>query len=135
MIQKKLTVTTKGRGTVDITDEIEQLVTKTDIDQGICHLFIRHTSASLIVCENADPNVRDDLETFMADLVPDGDHRFVHTAEGEDDMPSHIRSILTQTSLSIPIMQGSLGLGTWQGIYVWEHRYRSHQRLIVVSIF
>jgi secondary thiamine-phosphate synthase enzyme len=97
-------------------------------------LFVRHTSASLMLCENADPDVRRDLETFMADLVPDGDSRFVHTAEGPDDMPAHVRSVLTLSDLTIPVIAGRLGLGTWQGIYLWEHRSAAHRRRVIVTI-
>jgi secondary thiamine-phosphate synthase enzyme len=97
-------------------------------------VFTAHTSASLMICENADPDVRRDLETFMADLAPDGDPRFVHTAEGPDDMPAHLRSILTQTDLTIPVRDGRLALGTWQGVYLWEHRLRPHARRVVVTV-
>ena len=100
----------------------------------MCHLFIRHTSASLMLCENADPAVRRDLEIFMADLVPDGDSRFTHTAEGPDDMPAHVRSVLTQSDLNIPVRNGRLALGTWQGIYLWEHRSGPHARAVLVTI-
>jgi secondary thiamine-phosphate synthase enzyme len=97
-------------------------------------VFLVHTSASLVICENADPDVRRDLETFMADLAPDGDRRFVHTTEGPDDMPAHVRSVLTQSDLSLPIRGGRLALGTWQGVYVWEHRLAPHRRRVIVTI-
>ena len=101
---------------------------------GLCKLFLRHTSASLLIQENADPDVRTDLEDFFARLVPDGDPRFIHTAEGDDDMAAHVRTALTSVNLSIPIGDGALALGTWQGIYVWEHRIRPHRRRIAVHI-
>jgi secondary thiamine-phosphate synthase enzyme len=97
-------------------------------------VFIAHTSASLMLCENADPDVRLDLETFMSDLVPDGDPRYVHTAEGPDDMPAHVRSVLTQSDLTIPLRDGRLALGTWQGIYVWEHRVQPQNRRVIVTL-
>ena len=134
MFQEELVIETRGRGSVDITEQVAAAVDASDVDDGLCHLFIRHTSASLIVNENADPDVLRDLETFMRDLVPDGDPRFRHTAEGPDDMPAHIRSILTQTDLSIPVRGGRLALGTWQGIYLWEHRSAPHRRSVLVSV-
>ena len=134
MFQEELVVETRGRGSVEITAQVAAAVDASDIDDGLCHLFIRHTSASLMVNENADPAVLTDLETFMRDLVPDGDPRFRHTAEGPDDMPAHIRSILTQTDLSIPVRGGRLALGTWQGIYLWEHRSAPHRRSVLVSV-
>ena len=134
MFQEELVIETRGRGSVDITANVAAAVDASDIDDGLCHLFIRHTSASLMVNENADPAVLSDLETFMHDLVPDGDPRFRHTAEGPDDMPAHIRSVLTQTDLSIPVRGGRLALGTWQGIYLWEHRSSPHSRIVLVSV-
>ncbi|MEE8093906.1 MAG: secondary thiamine-phosphate synthase enzyme YjbQ [Gammaproteobacteria bacterium] len=134
MFQEELVIETRGRGSVDITANVAAAVDASDIDDGLCHLFIRHTSASLMVNENADPAVLSDLETFMHDLVPDGDPRFRHTAEGPDDMPAHIRSVLTQTDLSIPVRGGRLALGTWQGIYLWEHRSTPHSRIVLVSV-
>ena len=134
MFQEELVIETRGRGSVEITERVAAAVDASDIDDGLCHLFIRHTSASLMVNENADPAVLRDLETFMHDLVPDGDPRFRHTAEGPDDMPAHIRSILTQTDLSIPVRGGRLALGTWQGIYLWEHRSAPHRRSVLVSV-
>ncbi len=134
MFQEELVIETRGRGSVDITEQVAAAVDASDVDDGLCHLFIRHTSASLIVNENADPDVLRDLETFMRDLVPDGDPRFRHTAEGPDEMPAHIRSILTQTDLSIPVRGGRLALGTWQGIYLWEHRSAPHRRSVLVSV-
>lgn len=134
MKQTELIVETKGRGTYDISSRVEQAVADAGVDTGLCHLFIVHTSASLMLCENADPDVRRDLETFMGDLVPDGDPRFVHRAEGPDDMPAHVRSVLTHSTLSLPISRGRLALGTWQGVYVWEHRTAPHRRRVIVTI-
>jgi secondary thiamine-phosphate synthase enzyme len=129
-----LTISTSGRGTFLVTDEVARVVRAAEIGAGLCNVFIHHTSASLIVCENADPEVRGDLERFARRLVPDGDPIFQHTDEGPDDMPAHVRSILTQSSLCLPVAGGSLALGTWQGIYVWEHRLRAHRRQVTVSV-
>ncbi|MGI9259286.1 MAG: secondary thiamine-phosphate synthase enzyme YjbQ [Gammaproteobacteria bacterium] len=134
MYQEELTLQTPGRGSLEITRDVSDLVTSSKVSGGLCHLFLCHTSASLMISENADPAVLTDLETFMGDLVPDGDKRFVHTAEGPDDMPAHVRSILTQTELNVPVREGQLALGTWQGIYLWEHRSTPHRRRIVVTI-
>ena len=133
-MQEIISIKTQGRCTVDITHEVENLVSRAGIKVGLCNLFIQHTSASLILCENADPDVRIDLENFMQHMVKDGDDLFIHTAEGPDDMPAHIRSVLTSSSLTIPIANGRCLLGTWQGIYFWEHRLNSHARNIIVSI-
>lgn len=132
--QDNISLQSAGRGTYEITQQIEKMICDSKVQQGLCHLFIRHTSASLIISENADPAVHKDLETFMARLSPDGDPMFTHRSEGDDDMPAHIRSILTQTELNIPIISGSSGLGTWQGIYLWEHRTSPHQRQIIITI-
>lgn len=129
-----LTVSTRGRGTHDITREVRDVVTASGARDGLATVWIHHTSASLIVCENADPSVRKDLEAFIARLVPDGDRLFTHTAEGDDDMPAHVRSVLTQTSIGIPIADGTLVLGTWQGLYLWEHRTSGHQRRVTVTV-
>ncbi|MDB4962108.1 MAG: hypothetical protein JWP01_2107 [Myxococcales bacterium] len=129
-----LAVSTRGRGTYDITRDVRQVVAASGAKDGVATVWIHHTSASLIICENADPDVRRDLEAFMARLVPDGDRLFVHTAEGEDDMPAHVRSVLTQTSIGIPITDGKLVLGTWQGLYLWEHRTSAHQRRVTVTV-
>jgi len=134
MVQDEIRVSTRGRGTYDVTDAVRRIVEDADVAAGLCHLFIQHTSASIILCENADPDVRRDLETFMADLAPDGDSRFIHTMEGPDDMPAHVRTVLTQSQLSIPIRDHRLALGTWQGIYLWEHRAAAHQRNIIVTV-
>jgi len=132
--QDKLTVKSSGRGTYEITEDIENMIRESGVQQGICHLFVQHTSASLIINENADPAVRVDLETFMSKLIPDGHPMFTHSAEGEDDMPAHVRSILTQTELNIPVCNGVSGLGTWQGIYLWEHRTAPHHRHVQITI-
>ena len=127
-------VPSSGRGTFNISKNINEMIQRSGVQQGLCHLFIHHTSASLILCENADPAVRHDLETFMAKLSPDGDPMFTHRSEGDDDMPAHIRSVLTQSELSIPIVKGHSALGTWQGVYLWEHRIAPHHRTITVTI-
>jgi len=129
-----LTVSTRGRGTYDITRDVRDVVAKSRAREGLATVWIHHTSASLIVCENADPSVRKDLDAFMARLVPDGDRLFTHTAEGDDDMPAHVRSVLTQTSIGIPIAEGKLVLGTWQGLYLWEHRTIAHDRRVTVTV-
>lgn len=134
MQQVELAVETRGRGTYEISDRVAAIVRDAGVTTGLCHLFIAHTSASLIICENADPDVRRDLERFFDDLAPDGDPRFVHTAEGPDDMPSHVRSVLTRSDLSVPIRGGRLALGTWQGIYVFEHRLAPHRRRVLVTV-
>jgi len=132
--QTELIIETRGRGSYEISARVAEVVAASRVDTGLCHVFITHTSASLMLCENADPDVRRDLETFMGELVPDGDPRFVHTAEGPDDMPAHVRSVLTQSSLSLPVSRGRLALGTWQGVYVWEHRTSPHRRRVVVTV-
>ena len=130
----RLSVTTHGQGLHEITEEIATSVAQSDIEDGLCTIFIRHTSASLTIQENADPSARRDLEAWLNRLVPENDALYTHTSEGSDDMPSHIKAILTQTSLSVPIIKGTLALGTWQGIYLWEHRRSRHRRDIVVHI-
>ncbi len=132
--RETLAIATSGRGTFDITREVTQIVRASKIKDGLATVWIHHTSASLIVCENADPSVRRDLETFAAKLVRDGDPMFTHDAEGDDDMPSHVRTVLTQTSIGIPIADGKLVLGTWQGLFVWEHRTAPHKRQITVTV-
>jgi secondary thiamine-phosphate synthase enzyme len=134
MFNKKITISTRGRGSYDVTREIQQLVKDSGIDSGLCHVFVHHTSASLMLCENADPTVRADLDRFMARLVPDGDPLFEHTDEGPDDMPAHIRTILTSTGLTIPVLDGRCDLGIWQGIYLWEHRTHGHRRSITTTV-
>ena len=128
----ELTISTKGRGFYEITREINSFVSKSGIRQGLATLHLQHTSASLLIQENADPEVRRDFERFFKRLVPDGDALFEHTAEGDDDMPAHIRTALTTVNLSIPIVRGELALGTWQGIYVWEHRLHPHTRRVAL---
>ena len=133
--QKRLEVSTKGRSFVDITAGVQKEVEATGCSHGSCHLFIQHTSASLIVCENADPTVRSDLEAFVQNkFCPDGLEFFEHTAEGIDDMPAHVRSVFTQTSLTLPVVDNRLGLGTWQGVYLWEHRLEPHHRKVLLSV-
>ncbi len=130
----QFTVATDGRGTFEITDEIQRIVRQAGASKGLCVVFLHHTSASLILCENADPSVRRDLERFFSRLVPDGHPEFRHIAEGPDDMPAHVRSILTQNSLSIPVNNGLCDLGTWQGVYLWEHRTAPHRRRVTVTV-
>ncbi len=127
-------VQTRGQGLYEITDEVASIVHQCDCSEGLCTVFIRHTSASLTIQENADPSARADLERWLNRLVPENDALYTHTSEGADDMPAHIKAILTDVSLSIPVMQGTLVLGTWQGIYVWEHRKRPHTREVVVHV-
>ena len=132
--QSEIRIDTKGRGTYDFTRDVQDVVRESGVRTGLCHLFIRHTSASMMLCENADPAVRRDLETFMARHVPDGDPMFTHTAEGPDDMPAHVRSILTQSDLNIPVRDRCCVLGTWQGVYLWEHRTAPHVRRVIVTV-
>ncbi len=134
LTQYHLNFATPGRDIINITDNITQCVAQANVTMGLCHIFLHHTSASLILCENADDLVRRDLEAFMLRLVPDGDLLYQHVAEGPDDMPSHVRTVLTQSFLMIPITNGKLALGTWQGIYLWEHRVRSHHRKVTVTV-
>lgn len=132
--QSEIRIATRGRGTYDFTHDVQEAVRASGVRTGLCHLFIRHTSASMMLCENADPAVRRDLETFMARQVPDGDPAFTHTAEGPDDMSAHVRSILTQSDLNIPVRDGRCALGTWQGVYLWEHRTAPHERCVIVTV-
>jgi len=125
---------TRGRGTHEITAEIERAVRESGIETGLCHVFVQHTSASLIICENADPTVRSDLERFIERLVPDGDPIYDHSMEGPDDMPAHVRSILTKMDLTIPVSAGRCALGTWQGVYLYEHRQQPHRRSVMVTV-
>jgi secondary thiamine-phosphate synthase enzyme len=125
-------IQTRGRGFYEFTPEVRDWIFKNEFQDGLVTLFVRHTSASLLIQENADPDVRRDLESFFSRLVADGDPLFIHTSEGEDDMPSHVRTALTAVHLSIPLSQGALVLGTWQGIYLWEHRRAPHRRSITV---
>ena len=132
--QDEIKLKTTGKSLQNITSQVVSIVTKSGIRTGLCNIFIRHTSASLIVQENADPDVLKDLANFFAKLVPENGKDYIHSLEGPDDMPAHIRSVLTHTSEQIPIANGKLVLGTWQGIYLWEHRQRSHFREVVVHI-
>ena len=131
---RRLLVRTSGQGLKEITGDVEKIVREANIREGLCTVFIQHTSASLLIQENADPSARYDLEQWLNRLVKEGDPLFTHTMEGADDMPSHIKSALTSSSLTIPIESGKLVLGTWQGIFVWEHRRGSNQRRVFIHI-
>ena len=135
MHRRELTVRTSGRGFFELTQEVASVVGSSGVTEGLCNVFVPHTSASLIAGENWDASVRRDLEAFMSRLAPDGDRRYEHDAEGPDDMPSHIRSMLTQTSIVIPVAAGQLHLGTWQGIYLWEHRTSAHERRLLITVW
>jgi secondary thiamine-phosphate synthase enzyme len=130
----ELEIATPTRGTYDITDEVLKVVRRSAVRQGVAVVFVHHTSASLIINENADAQVRADLEAFLVRLVPDGDPLFRHVDEGADDMPAHVRTVLTQTSLTIPVHDGRLDLGTWQAVYLWEHRTTPHRRRVTVTV-
>ena len=137
MLQQHLStlrIRSSGRGLYEFTEEVRRSVRDSGISEGLATLFVRHTSASLLIQENADPDVQGDLERFFARLVRDGDPLFVHRSEGPDDMPAHVRSALTATQLAVPVMGGRLALGTWQGIYLWEHRTAGHVREVVVHV-
>ena len=127
-------VPTPGRGLFDVTARVQQIVRASEVRDGLCTVFVHHTSASLILCENADPDVRRDLETILSRLAPDADPAYRHDTEGADDMAAHARSILTSSSFTIPVSDGRLMLGTWQGLYLYEHRYAPHSRSIVVTV-
>ena len=131
--QGTLEIQTKPKSFLDITSQVQNSVAKSNIQNGVCHLFIKHTSASLVIQENYDPSVRQDFETIFSKLVPE-DFPYVHNMEGKDDMPAHIRSALTSTSETVPVVNGKLSLGTWQGIYIWEHRDQTHNRKVIVSM-
>jgi len=131
---RTIEISTPGRGFREVTGELQSVVRKSAVMTGLCHVFLRHTSASLLITENADPQVRQDLERFMCRVAPDGDPAWVHDMEGPDDMPAHIRSVLTCSELTLPIRERGLALGTWQGVYLWEHRTRPHRRRIDVTI-
>ena len=130
----KLNFQTGGQGLYEITDDVLKVVHSARVSEGLCTVFIKHTSASLTIQENADPSARADLEAWLNRLVPERDKLYTHTSEGPDDMPSHIKAILTDVSLSIPVFEGTLALGTWQGIYIWEHRKNPHRREVVVHV-
>ncbi len=129
-----LTVATDGKGLYEITDRVRRTVAAGGVDGGLCTVFVQHTSASLTIQENADPSARRDLEAWLERLVPERDPLYTHTAEGPDDMPAHVKAALTATSLAVPIIDGALALGTWQGIYLWEHRRAPHRRRVVVHL-
>lgn len=135
VIQHTIGFHTQGRGTLNISREINNLITASDIKTGIANIFVQHTSASLILCENADPAVRSDLEAFMARITPDGDPLYQHIDEGPDDMSAHVRTVLTDSSLNIPFNSSQLLLGTWQGIFLWEHRTHPHNRRIIITLY
>ena len=132
--QVSIRVTTRPRAFEMITQEIERAITGTGVQTGLCHVFIRHTSASVMITENADSAVRRDLERFMLRIAPDGSPEYEHDTEGPDDMPAHIRTMMSGSSVTVPIIDGRLGLGTWQGIYVWEHRSHRQTRELVVTV-
>ncbi len=132
--QTQISFDTRGRGTTDITADIERLVDAAGVLFGTCHVFLQHTSASLLITENADPTVRRDLEAWLQRAVPDGDSIFRHTAEGPDDMPAHVRSALLSTSVTVPVTEGRLALGMWQGVFLFEHRHAGHSRTVTVTV-
>jgi len=134
VFQQELSFSTSGRSTINITAQVQNIVAQSGITIGTCHVFVQHTSASLILCENADPDVQRDMETYMQHLVPDGDPMFLHQDEGPDDMSAHIRTVLTNPDLTMPVSNGSCNLGIWQGIYLWEHRTHQHQRRAIVTV-
>lgn len=134
VFRQSITLRTPGRGFVLLTPEVAKAVAASTIREGICNVFVKHTSASLLISENADPAVHRDLERFMQRVAPDGSRDYEHDAEGPDDMPAHIRSALTSSSLMVPVAEGRLLLGTWQGIYLWEHRLALHSREVIVTV-
>ena len=131
---QEIVIDTPGKGLFEFTDKVRAMVRQAGIEIGLCTVFVRHTSASLTIQENADPSARRDLEQWIDALVPENNPAFTHTAEGPDDMPSHIKAALTATSLGIPVVEGRLGLGTWQGLYLWEHRTSPHRRRVLVHL-
>ena len=135
MYRHKLSITLQGRGTYDITNKLQSLVKDSEITEGLCHVFIHHTSASLILCENADPTVRTDLEAFLSQWVPDGHKIFRHVDEGNDDMPAHVRTVMTHSSLVLPVVNGNIDLGHWQGVFIYEHRIDTYTRRLTVTVF
>jgi secondary thiamine-phosphate synthase enzyme len=130
----ELRVPTRGRGLYPLTAEVQQAVAAARVEAGLCHVFVHHTSASVVLCENADPQVQRDLEAFLTRLVKDGDPLFRHDEEGPDDMPAHVRTVLTQSALTVPVRDGRADLGTWQGLYLYEHRTAPHTRRVTVSV-
>ena len=135
MHRQTLLIQPSHRGLHDISRDVSRVVSESNIVRGMCNLFVRHTSASLVIQENADPSVRRDLEAFFARLIPEGDPLYHHVQEGPDDMPAHVRCALTATSLAIPVDDGKLALGTWQGIFLWEHRSRARERSVLVTVW
>ncbi len=135
MFQQTVQLPPSTRGLHNITEEVRSVVRRAEVQTGICHVFLQHTSASLVIQENADPDVLTDLNAWFGRLVQDGDRHFRHTDEGPDDMSGHIRTAITQTSLTIPVVDGRLGLGTWQGIFLFEHRTQPHRRKVVITLF
>lgn len=135
MWRRTWTVRTRGQGFTELTSELRACAREADVAVGLCHVFLAHTSASLVLSENADPDVRRDLASFFARLVPEGDPLYVHRTEGRDDMPAHVRTVLTQNSITLPVQSRDLALGHWQGLYLWEHRRLSHERRIIVTIW
>ena len=134
VFQQDLVFSTMPRSTTNITAEIQNMVAQSGIKLGTCHIFVQHTSASIMLCENADPDVRRDLETYMQHIVPDGDPMFLHQDEGPDDMSAHIRTVLTNPDLTVPVSAGQCSLGIWQGIYLWEHRTHKYNRRVIITI-
>jgi secondary thiamine-phosphate synthase enzyme len=134
VFQQEIVISTPGRSTTNITSEIQNQVAQSGIRIGTCHIFVQHTSASIMLCENADPDVRRDLETYMQHIVPDGDAMFSHQDEGPDDMSAHIRTVLTNPDLTVPVSAGQCSLGIWQGIFLWEHRTHKYQRRVIITI-
>jgi secondary thiamine-phosphate synthase enzyme len=134
VFQQEIVISTPGRSTTNITSEIQNLVAQSGIRIGTCHIFVQHTSASIMLCENADPDVRRDLETYMQHIVPDGDAMFLDQDEGPDDMSAHIRTVLTNPDLTVPVSAGQCSLGIWQGIYLWEHRTHKYHRRVIITI-
>ena len=133
--RKEITVRSSGRGFIDLSDRVNAVVRESGLRDGLCNVFLVHTSASLVLGENADPSVRRDLEAYFARIVPDGDPAYEHDAEGDDDMPAHIRTVLTQNSIVIPVASNALAMGTWQGLYLWEHRKAPHERRVIVTLW
>ena len=134
VFQRALSLSTPGQGMHNITDSIADVVAESGIDSGLCSIFVQHTSCSLVIQENADPSARADLENWLNRLAPENDPQYTHTFEGPDDMPAHLKAAVTKTSEQIPVIEGRLGLGTWQGLYLWEHRRSSHTRRVIVTI-
>ena len=133
-MNSELRVETDGKGLYDVTHKVRRIVDSYDVDEALVTVYLRHTSASLVIQENADPAVLADLQNWLERLVPEHDALYTHTTEGPDDMPAHIKAALTQTSVCVPLMQGQLALGTWQGIFLWEHRAKAHERQLIVSL-